>query len=156
MYKTTKSLWRSRYLFPRANINPKWLRNAPGEGCMVFGAIGPPGGPLSFDAAESDDGGAEVLAESLIFAAPNGAFFGAKLSTIRRSKSQPKTCVRRLATLGASHISPIGPISPIHRCNPEAVPVDRSPSVNAFFPLGTAAKKWQKYPALDHDRLNRL
>jgi len=60
---------------------------------MVFGAILPPVGPVLLDAAEPDDGGAEVLAESLIFAAPNGAFFGPKLSTIQRSKSQPKKSV---------------------------------------------------------------
>jgi hypothetical protein len=51
----------------------------------------PPDGPLLFDAFESDDGGAEVLAESLIFChAKRRVFFKAKLSTIKRSKSQPK------------------------------------------------------------------
>jgi hypothetical protein len=37
---------------------------------MIPGAIRPPGALLPFDAAESDDGGAEVLAESLIFVTP--------------------------------------------------------------------------------------
>jgi hypothetical protein len=49
-----------------------------------------PARPLPFEEGESDDGGAEVLAESLIFAAPNGAFFGRKFSAIHGSKSQPK------------------------------------------------------------------
>jgi hypothetical protein len=86
-------LWQSRYLFPRASINPKWLRNAPVTLCLAFEALLPPGGRPLFDAAESDGGGAEVLAESLRFAAPNGAFVGPKLSTIQRSKSQPKKSV---------------------------------------------------------------
>ena len=104
-YKTTKTLWRRRYRLPRANITPKWLRNAPGKRCLVFGTILPPGGRLLFDAAEPDDGGAEVLAESLIFAAPNGAFFEAKLSTIGRSKSQPKKLGARLAFGGVRRFS---------------------------------------------------
>ena len=43
-----------------------------------------------------------MLAESLIFAAPKGAFFGAKLSTIWRSKIQPKKPCR--PTVGCSGV----------------------------------------------------
>jgi hypothetical protein len=127
---------------------------------MVFGAIRPPGGPLRSDAAESDDGGAEVLAESLIFAMPNDAFFGAKLSTIRRSKSQPKKPAWAFG-VWRIHFWATGTAP---GCNDGWDLWDlwelcgkglRSP--NAFFPLGTAAKEWQKYPPrLDHERFNRF
>jgi len=68
---------------------------------MAFGALLSPGGPPLFDAADADGGGAEVLAESLIFAAPNGAFFGPKLSTIQRTKSQPKKSVSQRRRSGS-------------------------------------------------------
>jgi hypothetical protein len=127
---------------------------------MVFGAIRPPGGPLRFDAAESDDGGAEVLAESLIFAAPTARSSGRNCRRFAEVKASPKTRVhvRRLAFGDVRRFSYNSYRS--HKCYPllhlEAVPVDRSPRPNAFFPLGTAAKKWQKYLPLDHDRLDRF
>jgi hypothetical protein len=53
-------------------------------------------------------------------------------------------CVWRLATLDAHQISPIALIIST---------LDQLP--NAFFPLGRADKKWQKYPPFYYDRLNR-